>query len=99
MARSNPSHWTTPARKLERNVRIELTSGVWKTPALPLDESRLAAGGGIAPTPAGYYQASLALRVPASTTHSILKEPVAHLAPAPIVVPTQSKRDKPLPHS
>lgn len=27
-------------RKLERVVRIELTSGVWKTPALPLDDTR-----------------------------------------------------------
>jgi hypothetical protein len=60
MARSNPSHWTTPARKLERNVRIELTSGVWKTPALPLDESRLVAGVGIEPTRAEDYETSLA---------------------------------------
>ena len=68
MARSNPSHWTTPARELERNVRIELTSGVWKTPALPLDESRLVAGVGIEPTRAEDYETSLAPCVPASLT-------------------------------
>ena len=73
MARSNPSHWTTPARELERNVRIELTSGVWKTPALPLDESRLVAGVGIEPTRAEDYETSLAPCVPASK-HSIVKE-------------------------
>ena len=46
-------------------MRIELTSGVWKTPALPLDESRLVAGVGIEPTRAEDYETSLALCVPA----------------------------------
>jgi hypothetical protein len=98
MARSNPSHWTTPARKLERNVRIELTSGVWKTPALPLDESRLVAGVGIEPTRAEDYETSLAPCVPAST-HSIVKELVGDLGLEPRFSCSQSKRVKPFPKS
>ena len=98
MARSNPSHWTTPARKLERNVRIELTSGVWKTPALPLDESRLVAGVGIEPTRAEDYETSLAPCVPASQ-HSIVKELVGDLGLEPRVSCSQSKRVKPFPKS
>src|SRR4029077_15058646 len=51
-------------QKLERNVRIELTSGVWKTPALPLDESRLVAGVGIEPTRAGIMRPRSRLACP-----------------------------------
>ncbi len=35
-----PNQWATPAN-LEREMGIEPTSGVWKTPALPLDDTRL----------------------------------------------------------
>lgn len=46
-------------RKLERHVRIELTSGVWKTPALPLDECRLVAAVGVEPTDSLRYERDL----------------------------------------
>jgi hypothetical protein len=77
-------------------VRIELTSGVWKTPALPLDESRLVAGVGIEPTRAEDYETSLAPCVPAST-HSIVKELVGDLGLEPRFSCSQSKRVKPFP--
>ena len=54
-------------KNLERNVRIELTSGVWKTPALPLDESRLVAESGIEPEGALVYEAA---PEPSSPQHS-----------------------------
>ena len=79
-------------------MRVELTSGVWKTPALPLDESRLVAGVGIEPTRAEDYETSLAPCVPASQ-HSIVKELVGDLGLEPRVSCSQSKRVKPFPKS
>ena len=79
-------------------MRIELTSGVWKTPALPLDESRLVAGVGIEPTRAEDYETSLAPCVPASH-HSIVKELVGDLGLEPRFSCSQGKRVKPFPKS